>query len=62
MVPLGYPLTPHITLAYYRPGVYGQEELHPLRGALAAAAWGAVELELEPRLLRYHRFADMRDF
>ena len=62
VVPLGYPLTPHITLAYYRPGVYGQEELHPLRGALTTAAWGAVELELEPRLLRYHRFADMRDF
>ena len=62
VVPLGYPLTPHITLAYFRPGEHGGAALEALRGAVAAVAWGAVEFDLEPRLLRYHRFADMRDF
>ena len=28
---LPYPLTPHVTLAYYRPGAYGQEDLERLR-------------------------------
>lgn len=28
---LPYPLTPHVTLAYYRPGAYGQKDLERLR-------------------------------
>lgn len=41
VVPLGYAMTPHITLAYYRPGVYGADAVARLRSAL-----GEVSLAL----------------
>lgn len=43
--PLGYALTPHITLAYYRPGCYDPGRLQQLRSALRP-----VELEVELRM------------
>ena len=61
IVPLGYPLTPHVTLGYYRPGDYGPEGLQMLRSALAKCS------RAEPRTLRlprpvYARFADMNRY
>lgn len=35
VVALNYPLTPHVTLAYYKPGSYGPEAVAALAGALA---------------------------
>lgn len=59
VVPLGYALTPHITLAYFRPGRFGEEETGRLRAAL-----GPVELELElrPEALVLQRFSDMNSY
>ena len=59
VVPLSYPLTPHVTLAYYRPGDHGEDGLRMLRNAVAAA-----NHSLTPRIVRlsnpqYCRFADM---
>lgn len=59
VVPLGYALTPHITLGYFRPGEYGEAELSRLRSAL-----GPVELNLElrPEALVLQRFTDMNSY
>lgn len=42
VVPLGYALTPHITMGYFRPGTYCMEQVIALRNALRP-----VELEIE---------------
>lgn len=59
VVPLGYALTPHITLAYFRPGEHGEQSVGRLRGAL-----GPVELSLElrPEALVLQRFSDMNSY
>lgn len=59
VVPLGYALTPHITLAYFRPGTYGAEQLAKLRKALKPAAI-AVELHMEQLVLQ--NFEDMNHY
>lgn len=51
VVPLGYALTPHITLAYFRPGVYGAEQLEKLRQVLKPAEL-SVKLELSKLVLQ----------
>ena len=57
--PLGYALTPHITLAYYRPGIYDPGALVQLRSALRP-----VELQLELRMeeLVIQEFDDMNHY
>lgn len=59
VVPLGYALTPHITMAYFKPGIYSQQELDCLRQALRP-----VELEVELRMenLVYQEFFDMNHY
>jgi hypothetical protein len=59
VVPLGYALTPHITMAYFKPGTYTQYDLNCLRQAL-----GAVEQEVELRFedLFYQEFRDMNHY
>lgn len=59
VVPLGYALTPHITMAYWKPGTYFQYELNCLRRVLRP-----VELEIELRLedLFYQEFLDMNHY
>lgn len=57
--PLGYALTPHITLAYFRPGIYSWDNLNRLRKAL-----GPVELDitLRPETLELDTFRDMNHY
>lgn len=59
IVPLGYGLTPHITMAYFRPGRYPPEQLQSLRNALRP-----IDLELELRMnqLAYQIFTDMNHY
>lgn len=59
VVPLNYALTPHITLAYFRPGRYGEAALSSLRAAL-----GPVDLRLTLRMedLVLQRFSDMNHY
>ena len=58
-VPLGYALTPHITLAYFRPGVYGAAQLAKLRQALKPADI-SVTLHMDRLALQY--FEDMNHY
>lgn len=62
VVRLNYPLTPHVTLAYYRPGDYGPEGLRLLRGALEEInrALPAFELRLAEPV--YRCFDDMNHY
>ena len=59
VVPLNYALTPHITLAYFRPGCYTQADLAPLREALKA-----VDLTFSLRMenLVFQNYSDMNHY
>ena len=57
--PLGYALTPHITLAYFRPGVYEQETVARLRSALHPVE---LEMELRPENLVLQNFFSMNHY
>ena len=59
VVHLGYALTPHITMAYFKPGTYTQYDLNYLRQALHP-----VELNVELRFenLFYQEFSDMNHY
>lgn len=53
---LGYAMTPHITLAYYRPGQYDQAQVARLRAALAPVP---LEFELKMEDLVIQNFQSM---
>ncbi len=57
--PLAYPLTLHTTLAYYRPGVYGEEALETLRRTLGGLARERREWRLRLSDLHYATFDSM---
>lgn len=59
VVYLGYALTPHITMAYFKPGIWSQYDMNYLRQALHP-----VEQEVELRLedLHYQVFRDMNHY
>lgn len=59
IVPLGYALTPHITMAYFRPGCYSRQDLEALRSALCPVA---LEIGLDMASLCYQRFSDMNSY
>ena len=56
---LGYALTPHITMAYFRPGTYSPEQLRPLAQALKRVE---LEVELRPQNLVLQSFSDMNHY
>ena len=58
-VPLSYALTPHITLAYYRPGTYSQEQAERLAGVLRPVD---MEVELRMENLVLQEFTDMNHY
>ena len=58
-VPLGYALTPHITLAYFKPGVYSGEALETLRSALKPAD---ISVKLDMNKLVLQHFGDMNHY
>ena len=63
LAPLGYPWTPHVTLAYFRPGRYAPAQRNGLRQAMAD--WenrGPLALTLAPQALEYQCFSDMNHF
>ena len=59
VVPLGYALCPHITLAYFRPGVYEKEAVDRLRSALRPVD---LTLTLKPENLVLQNFESMSDY
>ena len=63
VVALDYPLTPHVTLAYFEPGTYGPEEVAQLAGALREInALPEVHISLCANDLHYYRFTDMNTY
>lgn len=56
VVPLGYALTPHITMAYFRPGTYSQEQVQRLAEALRAVE---LDVNLYANNLVLQNFSDM---
>lgn len=63
VVALNYPLTPHVTLAYYKPGTYGPEKVARLAEALSEInALGKVRITVDARCLHYYRFEDMNTY
>lgn len=59
VVPLGYGLTPHITMAYFRPGSYAQEQVCRLRAALQETQ---LDVTLSMGDLVLQRFTDMNHY
>lgn len=61
--PLGWGLTPHATLAYYRPGEYDERAVNALRDVFREnAALPPLEITLQPELLRVSCFTDMNHY
>ena len=58
-VPLSYALTPHITLAYFKPGTYCGESLEALRSTLHSAPI-PITLDMEKLVLQH--FSDMNHY
>lgn len=59
VVPLGYALTPHITMAYFKPGTYTQYDLNCLRHALHHVE---IDIPLILKNLVYQEFWDMNHY
>ena len=63
VVALNYPLTPHVTLAYFKPGVYGPDEVAALAQALREInALPKVHITVDADCLHYYRFTDMNTY
>lgn len=59
IVPLNYAMTPHITLAYFKPGRYTKTELDLLRPVLHPADFS---LSLDMSYLEFQTFSDMNHY
>lgn len=63
VVPITWGLTPHATLAYYKPGRYGPETVDALNAAIREAeALPPLRLTLSPDRLFHRRFSDMNHY
>ena len=63
VVALNYPLTPHVTLAYFKPGTYQPEEVAVLADALAEInTLPKVHIAVDAHCLHYYRFEDMNTY
>lgn len=63
VVALNYPLTPHVTLAYYKPGSYAPEAVATLAAALAEInALPRVHITVDTNCLHYYTFEDMNTY
>lgn len=63
VVALNYPLTPHVTLAYYKPGSYGPEEVAALAEALQEInKLPKVRIAVDAECLHYYTFEDMNTY
>lgn len=59
MVRLGYALTPHITMAYFLPGTYSQEQVQRLSSVLRKVD---MEITLDMTNLVFQEFSDMNHY
>lgn len=62
-VRLSYPLTPHVTVAYFRPGRISGEQIGRLQEAVDfVKAREQLKLELTGAMLEYQEFSDMNHY
>lgn len=59
---LSYPLTPHITLAYFKPGCYSGEEIEKLRYTLKALSEEKLKLQFTEKDIEYQIFKNMNNY
>jgi len=59
---LGYPLTPHITLAYYNVNGFSVESARKLEKVVADLNECELEVELDVKELYYQKFRSMNDY
>ncbi|MDO4324417.1 MAG: hypothetical protein Q4E24_00065 [bacterium] len=62
IVPLGYPITPHITLAYYKPGIYNADNINSLEDTFRMISKETCTVALAAEDLVYQRFCDMNQY
>lgn len=62
IVPLSYPLTLHVTLAYFKPGSYDENMLHSLQNFLIEYSRDSHPVTLNTSDLAYARFASMKEY
>ena len=63
VVELNYPLTLHVTLAYFKPGDYGVESVQKLKRVLGKINSALIpEIEVNIEQLLYQRFDDMNSY
>ena len=63
VVALNYPLTPHVTLAYFKPGVYSPECVAQLAAALDEInTLDKVHITVDAACLHYYTFTDMNTY
>ena len=60
VVALNYPLTPHVTLGYYKPGSYGTAALAEVLQSINALE--KVHITVDAACLHYYRFTDMNTY
>lgn len=59
---LPYPLTPHVTAAYYKPGNYDRKTVEKLSETFRILSRDRFELELHMENLVYQEFSDMNHY
>ena len=59
---LGYPLTPHITLAYYNVNGFSVESARKLEKVIADLSECELEVVLDVKELYYQKFRSMNDY
>ena len=62
VVRLDYPLTPHITAAYYKPGRYGRGEIERLSGVFDKLSREPFVIRLRIENLVYQEFTSMNQY
>ena len=63
VVPLNYPLTPHVTVAYFRPGTISAEMVGALRGVVEETGCReGILVELSMKTVEYQLFSDMNHY
>lgn len=60
--PLGHSLTPHITLAYYKPGVYQRDDIKKLGYVFESLSEEKLTAEFHAEDLLYQEFYDMNHY
>ena len=60
VVALNYPLTPHVTLAYFKPGTYGTAALENALREINALE--KVRITVDAACLHYYHFTDMNTY